>query len=103
MIHFGRLFKQVSLVFRKRKKASTFKDSRHFLFTVSFAGHGWYAQDNLVCRGEFIPSQVWGHLARLSQSHPGALLGEAFAQSDAQEWTDTMLSADVTLYLPDGF
>lgn len=37
----------------------------------------------------------------VTRSHPEELFEEAFAQSNARDWTDTMLSADVALYLPD--
>ena len=34
-------------------------------------------------------------------SNPEGLFEEAFAQSDTEEWVDTMLDADVNLYLPE--
>jgi len=123
----------------------------------NFAGYSWYAQDNLIRRGEIVPLKLRRQLAGLSQSFPATwrrwlpmrkiarlaevlalapadryaqwvchfrpeerqnlyaenfrnvvsqsypeeLFAEAFAQSDAQDWTDTMLNADVALYLPD--
>jgi asparagine synthase (glutamine-hydrolysing) len=39
--------------------------------------------------------------ATVSGSDPEALFVEAFAQSDAEEWTDAALAADVQLYLAD--
>src|SRR5262249_8455412 len=33
-------------------------------------------------------------------SNPEGLFAEAFAQSDTEEWVDTMLDIDVNLYLP---
>ena len=39
--------------------------------------------------------------AQVMKSNPEGLFGEAFAQSDTEEWVDTMLDADVNLYLPE--
>ena len=32
------------------------------------------------------------------ESNPEGLFGEAFAQSDTEEWVDTMLDTDVNLF-----
>src|SRR5262249_20135459 len=37
----------------------------------------------------------------VADSDPERLFSEAFMDSDAENWTDSMLSADVNLYLPD--
>jgi asparagine synthase (glutamine-hydrolysing) len=39
--------------------------------------------------------------AQVVESNPEGLFGEAFAQSDTEEWVDTMLDTDVNLYLPE--
>ena len=39
--------------------------------------------------------------AQVIESHPEGLFAEAFGQSDAAEWVDPMLEADVNLYLPE--
>jgi asparagine synthase (glutamine-hydrolysing) len=39
--------------------------------------------------------------AQVIKSNPEGLFGEAFAESDTEEWVDTMLDTDVKLYLPE--
>ena len=39
--------------------------------------------------------------AEVVESNPEGLFGEAFAQSDTEEWVDMMLDADINLFLPE--
>jgi asparagine synthase (glutamine-hydrolysing) len=39
--------------------------------------------------------------AQVMESDPEGFFGEAFAQSDTEEWVDTMLETDVNLFLPE--